>query len=381
MAIIERLSKYKNTISVLGISILLLIFIACKKKKTKNVEEETVFDKSAMLTNYADNLIVPNLQNFKTALDSLELSFQNFVQAKTTANLNALRQKHYTAYIKFQHIASFEFGPSESELVRANFNTYPCNSAQINSNIVSGNYNLGTLNNLDAKGFPAIDFLIYGSGETDATLITLFDTDAKATNRIAYVNACLNELQTKTNAIVNAWMSSYRNTFISSVGAQIGSSLGLLINQLNFEIDLLKNAKLGIPLGKKSLGTALPEKCEAYYSNTISVALAKECLLAIENSYLGRSASGIDGKGLDDYLETIKAQHGSETLNNAIKNQFAIAKSKLSTIPEPLSSSVINTTTTVDAAYLEIVKLLVLLKTDVPSALGVVITYQDGDGD
>ena len=129
------------------------------------------------------------------------------------------------------------------------------------------------------------------------------------------------------------------------------------------------------------LNLELPEKCEAYYSNTMSVLLAKECLLAIENNYLGRSTSGTDGKGLDDYLETIKAQHGSETLNNAIKNQFAIAKSKLSIIPEPLSSSVINAATTVDAAYLEIVKLLVLLKTDVPSALGVVITYQDGDGD
>jgi hypothetical protein len=28
-----------------------------------------------------------------------------------------------------------------------------------------------------------------------------------------------------------------------------------------------------------------------------------------------------------------------------------------------------------------LVKLLVLLKTDMPSSLGVVITYQDGDGD
>jgi uncharacterized protein len=381
MAIIERLSKYKNTIGVLSISLILLVFIACKKKKTKSAEEETVFDKSAMLTNYADNLIVPNLQNFKMSLDSLEVSFQNFVQAKTTVNLNDAREKYRIAYIRFQHIASFEFGPSESELVRANFNTYPCNSAQINSNIALGNYNLGTLNNLDAKGFPAIDFLLYGNNETDAEIVALFDTEAKGSNRVSYINACLSDMQLKTNNIVNAWMSSYRNTFISSTGAQIGSSLGLLINQLNFEIDLLKNAKLGIPLGKKSLGTALPEKCEAYYSNTLSVMLAKECLLAIENNYLGRSASGIDSKGLDDYLEAIKSQRGSETLNNAIKNQFALAKSKLNTLPEPLSASVINATTTVDAAYLEIVKLLVLLKTDVPSALGVIITYQDGDGD
>jgi uncharacterized protein len=380
MTILNRFLPHKNIIGALGIGLMFVIFIACKKKTT-SADKETSFDKSLMLNNYADNLIVPNFRNFKTALDSLTISFQNFVQTKTPLSLNDVREKYRIAYIKFQHIASFEFGPSESELVRANFNTYPCNSAQINANIASGNYNLGTLNNLDAKGFPAIDFLLYGTTETDVEIVALFDTEAKGSNRISYINACLNDMQTKVNTIVNAWMSSYRNTFISSTGAQIGSSLGLLINQLNFEIDLLKNAKLGIPLGKKSLGTALPEKCEAYYSNTISVMLAKECLLAIENNYLGHSLSGADGIGIDDYLEAIKAQRGSETLNNAIKNQFVIAKSKLGTVPEPLSTSVIDAAAAVDAAYLEIVKLLVLLKTDVPSALGVIITYQDGDGD
>lgn len=366
------------------IAILITVFlIACnKQKKDKpNDTDETSFDKPAMLTNYADNIIVPNFQSFKTSLDSLVLSFNVFIQTKSLTNLTALRQKYISTLVKFQYISAFEFGPSESEIVRANFNTYPTNTVQINSNITSGTYNLGTISNLDAKGFPALDYLLFGKNETDTSLIALFDTDTKAANRIAYATACLNEMQTKTNTIINAWTTNYRTTFISSTGSQIGSPLGLLVNQLNFEMDLLKNGKIGIPLGKKSLGAALPEKCEAYYANTISVKLAKTCLLNIENIYLGRSIAGSDDKGLDDYLDQLKAQHGSESLNNTIKNQFTLAKAKLDLVSEPLSSAIINTYSSVDAAYLEMVKLLVLLKTDTPSALGIVITYQDGDGD
>ncbi len=373
----------KGNIFILGVIITTLFFIACDKKKKdkKDDNEDTSFDKPAMLANYSENIIVPNFQSFKIALDSLVNAYTVFIQTKTVADLTVLRQKYIRATIKFQHVSTFEFGPSESEIVRSNFNTYPTNTLTINSNINSGSYDLGTVSNLDAKGFPALDYLLFGKNETDASLIALFDTDAKAANRIAYANACLSEMQTKTNSILTNWNSNYKNTFTSSTGSQIGSSLGLLVNQLNFEVDLLKNGKIGIPLGKKSLGATLPEKCEAYYANNISVKLAKECLLNIEDVYLGRSASGVNGIGLDDYLEHLKATHGAESLNAAINNQFAITKTKLDLVAEPLSTSVNSATSTVDAAYLELVKLLVLLKTDMPSALGIVITYQDGDGD
>jgi uncharacterized protein len=373
--------KIKNITLILSIILMAIIFVDCKKKKTKKEEEESTFDKSAMLTNYANNVIIPNFQALKTSLDSLVNSFTTFTQTKNITNLNILRQKYVVASIKFQHVSTFEFGPSESEIVRTNFNTYPTNTLQINSNINAGSYDLGTVSNIDAKGFPALDYLLYGVNQTDASLIALFDTDLKAANRIAYMNSCLLEMQIKINSIVTAWDATYKSTFVNSTGSQIGSSIGLLLNQLNFEIDALKNNKIGIPLGKKSLGNKLPEKCEAYYANTISVKLAKECLLNIEDVYLGRSTSGSDGKGIDDYLEHIAAKHSSETLNAAIKNQFSAAKLKLDLVAEPLSLSVINNTAIVDAAYLEIVKLLVLLKTDAPSALGILITYQDGDGD
>ena len=56
-------------------------------------------------------------------------------------------------------------------------------------------------------------------------------------------------------------------------------------------------------------------------------------------------------------------------------------RSKLIAINGVLSNQIVANPTLVNAAYIEHLKLLVLLKTDLPSNLGVVITYQDGDGD
>jgi predicted lipoprotein len=363
-------------------ALLLLAFIftvaECKKKKqTEEEEAEAAFDKSAMLANYSSNVIIPNIQVAKNAIDSFSVAYNAFLSNKTVQTLALARQKFIIAYTEYQKMELFGFGPAENEIVYANFNTFPTDTPQILSNISNGSYNLATVSNLDAKGLPAIDYLLNSTGYTDTQLVALF---ASSPNRVTYISNCVSEMLSKSNNILNGW-NGYQSTFNNSKGSEIGSSLGLLVNNLNFQIDLMKNAKIGIPLGKKSLGVKLPEKCEAYYTNSISVGLTKACLDNIENVYLGRSLNGTDGIGLDDYLDALGAQHVSGSLNSAIKNQFAVAKSKLALVNEPLSFSIVNNDAPVDVAYVEMVKLLVLLKTDMPSALGIVITYQDGDGD
>jgi len=365
------------------LSINLLLFLAiflfeCKPKKDKDPDEDpaTVFDKQAMLTNYADNLIMPSYNSFKVSLDSLINVYDAFKISGSLIDLQVVKQKFQTAYIKYQRCDLFEFGPAETHIIRSSLNVFPTDSVQINSNIALGTYNLSVIANLDAKGFPALEFLFYGNGASENSILGLFSN----TNRKQYVSDLLTEMSTKINSVVSSWSSSYRNTFINSLNTDVGSSIGFLVNQLNFQLDYLKNAKIGIPLGKKSLGVAVPTSCEAYYT-AYSVSYAKETLNLIENAYLGRSVSGSNGKGFDDYLAHLDAKYNGGSLNDAINTQFAIAKTKLSAVPDPLSTQVTANAAVVDAAYVELVKLLVLLKTDMPSSLGVVITYQDGDGD
>jgi predicted lipoprotein len=353
------------------------LLFACIKKKDAPESPADSFDKEAMLVNMADNVILPSYNSFKITLDSLILSYNTFKASGTLSDLQVVKQKLHTAYLTYQRADLFEFGPAENVIVRMNFNVFPTDTAQIKSNISSASYNLETASNLDAKGFPALDYLFYGKNKTEAAILQSF-TSSPAQKQ--YVTDVLDNMFAKINSVINSWNGSYRSSFVSSLGTDVGSSIGFLVNQMNFQLDYIKNSKIGVPLGKKSLGIAIPDKCEAYYGAQ-SVQYAMESLKHLENVYLGRKLNSENGKGFDDYLDHIGADHNGTPLNSKIIAQFELAKAKLAAVPDPLSAQVVSNAGTVDAAYLELVKLLVLLKTDMPSQLGVVITYQDGDGD
>jgi predicted lipoprotein len=359
------------------IVLMLTVLFSCKKKAGNDpVDETSTFNKQELLVNMADQVILPAYRNFKTSLDSLAGAYENFKASATLSDYQLLKKKLHVAYLRYQRISLPGFGPGEDAGIRINFNIFPCDTVKIRNNINSGTYNLATASNTDTKGFPALDYLFYGSGKPEAEMMQLFSN----TNRQKYVSDLLADMSGKINAVISAWEGTYRATFTNSLGTDVGSSIGFLVNQISYELDYLKNFKIATPLGLRSGGTPLPANSEAYYGGQ-STGYALETLNAIENFYRGRSFSGQDGKGFDDYLDHLDARHGDQALTAAISGQFASARTKLTEVGNPLSDKVITGSTPVEAAYKELVKLLVLLKTDMPSSLGVVITYQDSDGD
>ncbi len=370
--------KKLTRLSYFVLCVALCIFILACKKKTKSPEDSstTAFDKQGMLVNYADNLIIPAYAAFKTSFDSLNAGYETFKSNRSLGAFQDLKLRLFNAYSRYQGISPFGLGPAEDQGIRASFNVFPANANLIESNINSGNYNLAQVSNLAAKGFPALDYIFFGSADENKQY-RLLDSLEK---RRAYVSAVLSEMKLKLDATYSGWTGTYRNQFVNSLGTDIGSSIGLLINQLNYELDYLKNAKLGIPLGLKSGGTLLPDNCEAYYSKQ-SLSYLVGTFNCIERIYLGQSAKGEDGKGFDDYVAHLGIKHLDQDLNTAIKTQFEATRSKIKFLTNPLSDQIVNNYAPVKEVYNELVKLLVLLKTDLPSGLGVVITYQDGDGD
>jgi uncharacterized protein len=358
-------------------SLALVSLTSCiKKPSEKSFAEDDSFNKQEMLTNISDQVIIPAYNDFKDKLTQLSSNFNSFKTSGSSADFTLVKNSFRNAYTSYQYISTFEFGPAENVAVRSHFNVFPTDTIQIKSNFLNGGYNLSTLTNLDAKGFPALDFLFYSPRKTENEIINSFN-DIRLKN---YVDDLLKDMSTRITSVINGWNEGYRNSFTKSLGTDVGSSLGFLINQINYDFEIIKNAKIGIPLGKKSMGALLPEHVEAFYCGE-SLFFIKEHLDAIENIYLGRSLTGADGKGFDDYLEHLNIQHNGTTLNSAIKNQFENVRSKLKILQNPFSTQIATNGSQVEAAYTEILKLLVLLKTDLPSNLGVVITYQDGDGD
>jgi predicted lipoprotein len=341
------------------------------------------FDRSVMLNNYADNIILPNYEKLSSSLDSLSDLKDNFIASPSQISLDNLRQGLKNSWINWMYCSSFEFGPASNVLLRQTINTFPADTAQINANINSGTYTFGSASNIDAAGFPTIDYLLFGTGMNDSEILDAYSIAVDATNRKQYLNDVVEYIESNADGVCNSWKASggnYVSTFKNATGTDVGSSTGMLVNDLNFDYENLKNFRIGIPLGKQTLDIPLPEKVEVLYGK-YSSELSRHFIRNIENIYLGRSRNGIDGKGLDDYLVFINANYNGGSLNDVIKSRLSQVKIALDALPDDLGDAVVNNPTPVNDAYLKIVQALVLLKTDMPSALGILITYQDNDGD
>ena len=368
----------------MGLASLLLTATACNTPSDNLVKCD--FDQGAMLTNYADEIIIPRFGDFEVGILLLEGSYNAFVANPTPGLLVEMQISFGAAYRSYQRCSPFGFGPAliNGESFRARFNTFPTNTAGVNAAISNGTS--VSASGASTVGFPAVEYLIFGEhSTTDAQLLALFTTDANAANRLVYLGELIAELKATTVQINNGW-ENYRSSFIANTGNSAGSSLSVLVNEFNFDYETLKNFKFKIPLGKFNGGIVLPQTVEAYYAGG-SVQLAKEQATAMKNLFLGIGENSSDGLGLYEYvlcakpLTSDEQNQGILALADEISERFIEIENTLDLVPDPLSETLVSDKPMVDEAYNQMQMMVPLIKHEMTSALGVQISYQDNDGD
>ncbi|GAA4312179.1 imelysin family protein [Mucilaginibacter gynuensis] len=358
--------RIKTGISIAVLALTLFIIACSKKSATDNSPQADGFDKGAMLTNYADNLIIPAYTGLQQQIALLETSTNNFLTTPTSANQLVLKATFKTAYLQYEQVSVDQFGPAERVLLNSFLNTFPADNAVIDGNITRGTYDLTLNSTINQQGFPSLDYVLFAP---DA--LTKF-TGGTAANRKKYVQDLISRMKSLTANVLNTWKDTYRADFVKNTRSDAGSPIAFLINQFAYEMDQMKGPRIGWPYGKQSGGVQYPDKTEGYHVG-ISVALAVENLTTLKKMFTGNNS----GKGMSDYLVALN----KKSLSDDVLKQFDIAIGKLNAIPDPLSTALVNNKTEIEAAYREIQILLTLIKTDVASATGVRITYQDTDGD
>jgi predicted lipoprotein len=351
------------------IAVALPLIAGCDKD-----EETTEFDRKAMLNNMATAVIIPAFNQLNTDLTDLDASAQTFTATPNTLNLQVVRADFLVAYKSFQKCKMYDFGPMMDQVAKSSMNTYPTDISQIENNISTGSWDLDAVSNIDAIGFPAIDYLLYPAFSSESAAIDSFTTGSSANARAQYLTDVTSKMKTQSNAIASAW-SGYQSGFANADGNDVGSSTSLMFNEFIKDIELLKNAKIGIPAGQQTGGQTLPTYVEGYYSQS-SIDLAKESVLGLKETFLGGS-----GSGFDDYIRDVESEDVTVSLADNIINQFDVLTAKLDAIGSPLSDMLDSNPTGVNEAWQESKKLVTYCKTDMSSALGLLITFQDNDGD
>lgn len=368
---------------ILLILSLIALIVACSSNDGEKNTDGNNYDRTALLTNWADNIIIPSYVNYQTKVQTLVTSTATFVATPTEANLQTVRTSWLEAYKGYQYISMYNLGKAEEINLNAASNTYPTSTIGIESNISSGSYNLSLLSQFDKQGFPALDYLINGLGANDASIVGFYATNTNATNYKQYLTAVVSKLKANADAVVTDWNSGFRNSYVANNGTSVSSSVNKTTNLFvkNLEKDI-RTGKIGIPAGIFSGGVKYPEKVEGYYKNDVSKELLNVAVKASQDFFNGKHFnSTTTGEGLKSYLEFLNATKNNQKLSDIINNQFAAIYTSNSELNNSFSQQINTDNSKMIASYDALQQNVIYTKLDMMQALKITIDYVDGDGD
>ncbi|MEO1653856.1 MAG: imelysin family protein, partial [Bacteroidota bacterium] len=332
-----------------------------------------------LLSNFEANLIRPAFNQLNAEVETLAAEAVDFVDNSSAENLQALQEAWIQAFTSWQAVSAYNFGPGDRTLGDLNqvIGTFPVNTAAIEQAIIDQDFSLDNFQ-LDVRGFLAIEYLIFNSGDNQP-ILNNFNIKANSTSRKQYLLALINHVEGEVDDVTTAW-NSFGATFLSQDGTDVGSSVSLLYNDFVASYEQIKNFKVGLPAGKRpGQTTTSPEKVEAFFSGQ-SISFLKAHFNTIVNIWQGIGQDGQDGVGFREYLLSVE---GGAELVESTELQIEVINSMLNALPEntPLSQLIESNPDQVDQLHTELQRHTRFFKSDMSSLLGLSITFNSGDGD
>ena len=369
---------------LISISILSIFIISCSSSSDDEQSTIPEFDRSAVLSNYADNIIVPRLNNFKSSVDYLKESGDAFLDSPDITTYTELHNSWLEAYINWQYVEMFNIGKAEEIMFFSKTNTYPVNEGRIQENINNEKTDLSNPNDWSCQGLPGLDYMIHGIANSENQIINQYIQNPLNGK---YLKVVLDELNNNTDLVLNDW-STYRNTFVNSVENTATSAFNMLTNDFVYYFEKgLRTNKIGIPSGVFS-NNPLSNKVEAYYSSKngiedVSRDLIENALNAVDLVFQGKSSNQSPvGPSFKTYLDFIKANNVSaDDIGSIVVNKIQTANQKILDLNKNFINQVENDNGKMLAAFDALQTIVVNLKTDMLSLFNVAVDYTDADGD
>ena len=373
-----------KNLKIITIAILSIFVISCSSSSDDEQSTIPEFDRSAVLTNYADNIIIPRLNNFKSSVDYLNESVNAFVNSPDLTTYTELHNSWVEAYINWQYVEMFNIGKAEEIMFLNKLNTYPVNEGRIKENINNEKTDISNPNDWSCQGFPGLDYMIHGIANSENEIINQYSQNPLNGK---YLKVIIGELNSNTDIVLNDW-STYRNTFVNSFENTATSAFNMLTNDFVYYFEKgLRTNKIGIPAGVFS-NNPLSNKVEAYYSSKngiedVSRDLIENALNAVDLLFQGKSSAQSNvGPSFKTYLDFINANNVSgDDIGSLVVSKIQTAKQKILDLDKNLITQLENNNSKMLAAFDALQTIVVNLKTDMLSLFNVAVDYTDADGD
>lgn len=348
-------------------------------EQTGNEVVSTTFDRSAMLTFLADQIIIPSLADFAQQLDAFQAQTAAFIASPSAEALSTLREGWLASYSAWQFVEMYDLGAAEEIYFKNRMNLFPANVNQIEININEQNYDLDNSSNFTSQGFAALDYLLFGLGDNEEEILSHYvDNAAYGT----YLTEVVAKMLSLTLLVKTDWESSYREGFINSTDNTATSGLNMLINDFVYYYEKgFRANKIGIPAGVFS-GSPLPDRIEAFHGEVYAKSLALDASRAIHQFFNGIAFEDANttGPSIKAYLDFVE-KDVSEKLSDRINAQFQLGKEKIEALDANFKQQIENDNTAMLYTYDAIQSGVVLLKVDMLQKLNINVDYADADGD
>ena len=341
------------------------------------------WNRSVMLSHWADEIILPSWHEFKVASSEAANAADTFTLKLDSTTFEVLQSKYRSAYRSWQKVSLFEIGPGEQRNIRLRCNTYPTDTTTVKNSsetfIVNNPPNLLLPSTFTQQGFPALGYLLFAKGSVKKQL----EYYSLHPEVVGYIQMLFSNIALLGNEVYTDWTSGgYKTTFVQADGSSATASVNKMANDFIFHYEKeLRAGKVGIPAGIFSVNT-LPQNVESVYHPEFSNELFQVSFNAHVNFFNGNSFDGLSqGPSFSEYLDHLAAIEDTIPLSDAVNQQFDETQSALNTISESFKATVENDVFAMLALYDELQRNTIRVKTEVMQVLNVKIDYVDADGD
>lgn len=360
---------------------LCLLMLGCVYAPVKGRSEGARIDRR-YLEFWYDNQLLPAFESYESEVSQLH-DLLHSADLRQAGAINDLQAQYRKALIALQPVILFDrqiFANNYYGLSTISA-SFPVNRSALESLIhqevdmasLEKGLSLGTISP-NTVGYAALDMLLYDSAVGDwQEHLPLIRTISEQ---------LLRQAQTATS-----YYKDRREDFLSNDGFGIHSSMSVLMNTLlqNWEASI-RTAKVGYPIGVYGIVHHAPSPltAEAYYSR-LSHELLRQSVESFQDFFEGIPARGSLPANTEYSFKNMLHEYLPSPKNREIPQQVAKELSELNLLLRSLDSDIPRQLETseglqrLQSIHASLQRIVGLLKTNAVSALGLTITYSDGE--
>lgn len=296
---------------------------------------------TAIVTDFADKVVIPTYQRLVQKTDGLSKSVDAFVANPNEDTLQAARDAWKKTRVPWEQSEAFAFGPAESLGYDGDLDDWPVNETDVVAVLQSkANLTPETVKTLQTtqKGFHTIEYLLFGvNNDKQAS-----DFSARELQLLALLTSAFDRT---AKDLTQSWAEgiedkpAYREVLATAGDStntsypQVNAALEEIVRGMIGCLDEVANEKMGEPIAQKST-----KDLESRFSHT-SLDDFKNNIRSVENAYLSKApeSSSSDGKSLSDLVSQTDPE-----LDKQVKSEIQAALTALDAVPNPIEPNIGN---------------------------------------